>query len=468
MTECTQRTFDFQGLTRRQIVADFQGGHLSSDGGGLLLGEVEVQRGWIRDFSECFDDYRSPLLTEHSVYQLSAQRIIGLAQGYEDLNDHDLLCRDPLLATLCGKNDPTGQDRRCPEDRGKPLAGKSTLNRLEHGQGASDRYKKIACRAWEVEELFVSKFISRRHRAPRRIILDMDATDDPLHGQQEGRFFHGYYDTYCYMPLYIFCGSELLCAKLRPSNIDASAGALEEVERIVAQLRAAWPEVQISLRGDSGFARDVIMTWCEANEVDYIFGLARNARLERMLAPAMRSTRAWHRLTGQAARSFMELKYRTHKTWSATRRVVAKAEVLDKGDNPRFVVTSLAAREHPARHLYEVDYCARGDMENRIKEQQLDMFADRTSTATLRANQLRLWIASIAYCIVNDLRELGLKGTRMAKAQCGTIRTRLLKIGAAVSISVRRILIRMPRSCPFQDLFATAICNLRSIRAGAT
>jgi len=462
MTECSQQQFGFQALGRRQVVADFRGGQISSDGGGLLLKEIEHRREWLRDLAACFDDHRNPALIEHTVEELTAQRVLGLALGYEDLNDHDLLRQDPLLAVLCGKGDPTGGDRRCEQDRGKALAGKSTLNRLEHGRHAGDRYKKIVCREEAVASLFVDKFISGQQQAPRRLIVDLDATDDPLHGEQEGRFFHGYYDCYCYMPLYIFCGSDLLCATLRPADEDPGKACLNDVVRVVTHLRRAWPQVQIILRGDSGFCREELMSWCEENGVDYLFGHARNPRNQRMLTPAMETVRRWYELTGTAARCFMELRYKTRTSWSRVRRVVAKAEYLDKGPNPRFVVTSLCADEYPARKLYEEDYCGRGDMENRIKEQQLDLFADRTSTATMQANQIRLWLSAVAYCMLNDLRTLGLKGTRLAKAQCGTLRVRLMKIGAAVSVSVRRVLIRMTAGCPYQDVFAQALHNLRA------
>ena len=446
---------------RRKVEVDFRGGQVSRDGGGLLLREVEQQRGWVRDFAGCFDDYRDARWVEHSVRAMTGQRVFGLALEYEDINDHEHLRADPLLAVLCEKSDPTGSDRLRPADQGKPLAGKSTLNRLEHGQGSLSRYKKVVLREAAVADLFVAKFISGQREAPQVLVLDLDATDDPLHGKQEGRFFHGYYDCYCYLPLYIFCGDDVLCAKLRPSNIDASEGALEEVQRIVAQLREVWPDVQIILRADSGFAREESMSWCEANGVDFLFGLARNSRLEMMLTPALESARRWHALMGQAVRVFMELKYQTQKTWSRARRVMGKAEYLEQGANPRFVVTSLSAGAFGARELYEVQYGARGEMENRIKEQQLDMFADRTSTATMKANQMRLWLSAIAYSLVNDLRVLGLRGTQMAQATCGTIRIRLLKIGALIRVSVRRVLIHLASSCPQQDVFAQALMNLR-------
>ena len=468
MTECTQRSFEFQGLGSRRVVGDFQGGAISSDAGSLLLREVDARRDWMFDMAKCFADHRNAELIELSVKELLCQRVFGLALGYEDLNDHDILRHDPLLAVVCGKADPTGQDRRVAQDKGKALAGKSTLNRLEHGQGAQDRYKRIVCDEKAMEELFVQKFIAGRSGVPEQLILDLDATDDPLHGHQEGRFFHGYYDQYCYLPLYIFCESHLLCAKLRPANIDASAGALEEIERLVAALRKAWPSVQIILRADSGFAREELMSWCEAHGVDYVFGFSRNERLEAMLTPAMDSARRWCEITGQKARVFMELTYCTRSSWSRARRVIGKAEFSAQGDNPRFIVTSLSARQFPARQLYEVVYCGRGDMENRIKEQQLNLFADRTSTATLRANQIRLWLSSVAYSLLNDLRELGLKGTRLAQAQCGTIRTRLMKIGALICVSVRRVLIRMAQACPFQDVFAQALHTLRTRPATVT
>ena len=468
MTDCTQREVEFQGLAHRRVVADFGGGDISSDGGALLLRDTEQLRGWIRDLASCFTDYRDPELIEHTVAELLAQRVFGLALGYEDLNDHDQLRVDPLLAVVCGKSDPMGAARRREADQGKALAGKSTLHRLEHGQGAEDRYKKIVCDVEKLAELFVKKFISRRTTAPAVLVLDLDATDDPVHGEQEGRFFHGYYDGYCYLPLYIFCGSELLCAKLRPANIDASAGSLEQVERIVQRLRGVWPEVRIVLRADSGFARDDLMSWCETHGVDFVFGLSRNRRLEQMLAPAMAAVQRWYEITGAPARTYMELNYQTLDSWSRARRVVGKAEQLAQGANPRFVVTSLDASAHPAALLYEEDYCGRGDMENRIKEQQLDLFADRTSTATMKANQLRLWLSSVAYSLLNDLRELGLKGTRLAVAQCGTIRTRLMKIGAAITVSVRRVWVRLARSCPYQDVFTQAWKNLTALGVGVT
>ena len=464
MTECKQKKFEFQGLGKRKVVADFKGGTISSDAGALLLREIEKARGWIHGFARCFTDYRNPDLIEHSKEELVAQRIYGLALGNEDLNDHDLLRADPLLAVLCGKENPTGEDRRCKRDKGKALAGKSTLNRLElttADANKASRYKKIVYDEDEIADWFVEMFLNGRGKEPEQLMIDFDATDDPLHGKQEGRFFHGYYGCYCYLPLYIFCGDELLCAKLRPSGIDASEGALEEAARIVSKIRRKWPNVRIILRGDSGFAREELMAWCEANGVDYIFGLAQNARLRRDVEKPMRVANVWHHITGQPVRVFRDFKYQTLKSWSRKRRVIGKAEYLEKGPNPRFVVTSLSAEEEGARELYEVDYCARGDMENRIKEQQLYLFADRTSSAMMRANQLRLYFSSLAYVLLSELRRRALAGTQFAKAQCHTIRLKLLKIGAQVRVSVRRVSVSFASSYPYQGIFFQIVTNLK-------
>ena len=330
------------------------------------------------------------------------------------------------------------------------LAGKSTLNRLEHGRvGNPTRYHKIAYDRQAMEKPVRDLFLEAHDKAPKQIVLDLDATDDPLHGDQEGKFFHGYYDCYCYLPLYIFCGRHLLSAKLRRSNIDASAGSVEEVERIVMQIRKAWPGVGIVLRADSGFAREELMAWCEVNGVDYVFGLARNKRLEGAIAEALDEARLLSQASGQAARVFRDFMWATKSSWFRRRRVVAKAEWTAQGSNPRFIVTSLKAERWAAKALYEDFYCARGDMENRIKECQLDLYADRTSAHTMRANQLRLWLASFAYVLICALRRLGLAQTRLARATCGTIRLKLLKIGAQVRVSVRRIKVAMASACPY-------------------
>jgi hypothetical protein len=422
---------------------------MTSDAGGLLLGATDRAIGLIERFAGCFEDRRKQTQVEHAVRTLVGQRVLGLALGYEDLNDHDRLRHDPLFAVLAGKLSAKRSD--C-----APVAGKSTLNRLELSRPEPTLYHKISHAPAAIERQFVEMFVEAHDRPPPQIVLDLDATDDPLHGEQEGRFFHGFYDSYCYLPLYIFCGRHLLASKLRRANIDASAGSLEELERIVTQLRQHWPKVRILLRADSGFAREALMAWCEANRVDYVFGLARNERLVGEIAAELQAARAKSRRTKRPARCFKDFQWTTLESWSCRRRVVAKAEWTTGEANPRFIVTSLGRREIKARALYEKVYCARGDMENRIKECQADLFADRTSTATMRANQLRLWFASMAYVLICALRRIGLQQTRFAKASCGTIRLALLKIGALVTTSVRRIKLAMASGCPYQRDFQQA------------
>jgi hypothetical protein len=455
MTECTQSTFEFADHFSRQVVARFDGGAITTDGGGLLLRETDRRLNLLPRLAVCFLDGRSPLLVEHTVEQLVSQRVYGLALGYEDLNDHEQLRQDPLLRVLAGKADVENS----------PLAGKSTLNRLELSDGTPNRYKKITFWKDGIDELLVKVFVESHAAAPEEIVLDVDATDLPLHGEQEGRFFHGYYDSYCYLPLYIFCGDQILCARLRQSNSDAAAGSLVEIQRIVAQIRTAWPKVKIVLRGDSGFCRNELMSWCEANRVDYVFGLARNQRLRRIIGPQMwEATQQWG-ATGKPARVFSEFSYQTRKRknggWDRERRVVSKAEHIDGKENPRFVVTSLKAEEWVAQALYEELYCARGEMENRIKE-QFSLFADRVSSETMRANQMRMYFSTMAYVLVCGLRRLGLKGTEMETAQAATIRTRLLKIGAQVRVSVRRVYLAMAASYQWTSLFEQAHANLRA------
>ncbi|MBI3449630.1 MAG: IS1380 family transposase [Acidobacteria bacterium] len=464
-TECTQSSFPFHPLNRREVVARFDGGMITSDGGGLLLREVESLTGILEQFAGCFTDHRDPTLIEHTVKELVSQRVYALALGYEDLNDHDDLRGDPLLATLVGKSDPNGEKRVRERDCGKALAGKSTLNRLELTKaqaGPAERYKKVVVDGDAVERLFVGQFIQAHAQAPERIVLDLDATDDPLHGKQEGRFFHGFYGNYCYLPLYIFCGEFLLCARLRKADIDGAAGSVEELERIVGQIRQSWPEVKIVIRADSGFAREEIMAWCDGNGVGYVLGLARNARLTRALGRELEEAKREHERTGKAARVFKDFTYRTKKSWSRERRVVGKAEHVSGKANPRFVVTSLSASDVDARALYEDEYCARGEMENRIKEQQLYLFADRTSAATMRANQTRLWFSSVAYVLMQALRRVGLAGTTMARAQCETIRLKLLKIGAQVRVTVRKVWVSLASGSPYAALFAQVYKNLRA------
>jgi len=466
-TECTQRSFGFQQVGGREIVARFDGGRVTSDGGGLLLREVEERFGFVQKFAACFTDHRDPELIEHPLLDLLKQRLFGLCLGYEDLNDHDWLRHDALLAVLVGKDDPEGNARESARDRGKALAGKSTLNRLELtpvGADAGHRYKKISANIHAIHNFFVDAFLVQHEAPPRRIVLDLDATDDIIHGDQAGRFFHGYYKNYCYLPLYIFCGDHPLLALLRPSNIDAAAGSVKQLDRIVKQIRQRWPNVQIVIRGDSGFCRDQLLAWCEANRVDYVVGLAKNKRLLRILGKEVQEAKLLFAQTGKAARVFKDFTYRTQKSWSCERRVIGKAEHLEKGSNPRFVVTSLPSTEFDARTVYEDEYCARGNMENRIKEQQLFLFADRTSCQTMRANQLRLAFSTASYVLLRALREFGLKGTALETAQADTIRLRLLKIGAVVRVTVRKIWIAFSEAYPWKDLFSRVYGQLTAWR----
>jgi len=453
MTECNQSGFGFEVCGRREIVARFDGGTISSDGGALLLRQTDRRLNLLPRMAECFLDSRDQDRVEHSILEMVSQRIYGLALGYEDLNDHEQLRKDPLFAILAGR-----------EEAGTTLAGKSTLNRMELGAGVKDRYKKITFWKEGFDELLVKVFIEAQRQAPEQFILDIDTTDLPLHGKQEGRFFHGYYDSYCYLPLYVFCGEHVLCARLREANHDASFGSLGEIQRIIAQIRTAWPQVRIILRGDSGFCRDQLMSWCDNNGVDYVFGLARNKRLHRIIgAPLWEARQQWEK-TGQPARVFMEFGYQTKKTkkggWDRERRVVAKAEHIDGKENPRFVVTSLSGEQWAAQALYEELYCGRGDMENRIKE-QFSLFADRVSAETMRANQMRLYLSVMAYVLVSGLRRLGLKETELAQAQVSTIRTKLLKIGAQIRVTVRKVWVAMASSYPWQDLYRQVWANLR-------
>ena len=463
-TQCNGLQPSFVGPGRREIVAQFDGGMITSDGGGLLLREADERFGILDELAGCFTDHRDEELVEFTARELLAQRVMGLALGYEDLNDHDQLRWDPLLALLVGRQDITGRDRVDPRDRGKPLAGKSTLNRLELTRAAASeksRYQKIVAHHDKIDRFLVDTYLRLNPEPPEEIVLDLDATDDPLHGNQLGRFFHGYYKSYCYLPLYIFCGEFLLAAKLRPSNLDASAGSVEQLRRIVSQIRQCWPQVRIIIRGDSGFCRDRIMKWCEQNRVDYILGLAKNTRLKKILGKELREVEVEHEKTSHACRKFKDFEYRTRKSWSRKRRVIGKAEQLRKGSNPRFVVTSLPADEVDAQSLYEQRYCARGDMENRIKEQQLYLFADRTSTHTMRANQLRLYFSSVAYMLFVAMRRYGLGNTELENAQCNTIRQKLLKIGARVRVTVRKVWISFSESYPYQALFQRVLSNLQ-------
>jgi hypothetical protein len=448
MTECKQKVFSFTAHFSRRVEAGFTAGQVSSDGGALLLREVERRINLLGRLAGCFRDGRNQKLVEHKLSEMLSQRIYGLALGYEDLNDHEQLRSDPLVGLLSGKREPA-----------EPLAGKSTLNRLEL-VGRTRRYHKIGYSPDAIDRLLVDLYVESHAAPPTEIVLDLDATDIPLYGHQPERFFHGYYDNYCYLPLYIFAGDQLLCARLRTANQDAAAGSVDEVSRIVAQLRQRWPEVKIVLRADSGFCREALMSWCEQNHVDYVFGLQRNQRLRKIIGAQMHQAHTLHQTTGKAARVFAEFDYRTHKSWSCSRRVVAKAEHLDKGENPRFVVTSLGADKWAAQDLYEKFYCARGEMENRIKE-QMCLFADRLSTDEMKGNQLRLYFSALAYTMVETLRRLALKGTEWAQAQVDTIRLKLFKIGAIVRISARRIVLQLSSAYPWKHVYAAAFNALR-------
>jgi hypothetical protein len=452
-TECTLDFFGFEPVEGREVTAAFDAGAITSDAGALLLGAADRAINMMARFAACFHDERREYLIEHEIVTLVGQRVFGIALGYEDLNDHDELRHDPLMAVLAGKLAARRED--C-----APVAGKSTLNRLELSKLEPTRYHKISHNPVAIKKLPVELFLEAHERAPKQIILDLDATDDPLHGQQEGRFFHGYYDCYCYLPLYVFCGRHLLVAKLRRADMDAAAGAVEEVARIVAQIRARWPRTRILLRADSGFAREELMAWCEANGVDFLFGLAKNDRLIAEIKSELDRAAAKSRRTGRPERRFKSFMWMTRRTWSRKRRVVAKAEWTQGEANPRFVVTSLRRAECKAKPLYEKVYCARGDMENRIKECQLDLYADRTSTATMRANQLRLWFYSMAYILLCATRRIGLHDTEFAKATCGTIRLKLLKVGALVRVSVRRIKVAMASGCPAAQVWGLAATRL--------
>ena len=453
MTECNQERFEFASTSgTRQIVAEFNGGTITSDAGSLLLKETDAKMNLLARFSECFTDRRSPLLIEHTLEQMLRQRVYGLALGYEDLNDHDLLRLDPLLGVMAGKAEP-GTD---------VLAGKSTLNRLELGTGTPSRYKKITFWRDSVDELLVDIFLESHSVAPMQIVLDIDTTDMALHGNQEEKFYHGYYKHHCYLPLYIFCGDHVLCSRLRPSSIGPAVGSRKEVQRIVQQIRQRWPEVLIILRGDSGFCSDELLTWCEENGVDYVVGVARNQRLENLIESQLAEAKQQFEATQQPARIFVEFDHKTLKgAWNKDRRVVAKAEHINGKSNPRFIVTSLNAEQWDKQKLYEDLYCGRGDMENRIKEQFV-LFADRVSVSTMRGNQLRIYLSVIAYTLMNGLRWLGLKATTMATAQVGTIRLRLLKIGALIQVTVRKVWVRMASSYPYQALFSQVLQQLRT------
>jgi len=486
-TDCNSGRIELQGPGNRTIVADFNGGTITSDGGALLLQEADRKSRLIKRLAKCFLDARDPSRTEHTVEELLRQRILAIALGYEDLDDHDQLRVDPLLATVVGKIDVTGESRARERDRGAALAGKSTLCRLDHalkdftepksGQAepdnepqaepddeprAEDRYHKITADREAIERFFVETFLDAFEEMPERIVLDFDATDNLIHGEQEGRFYHGYYGHYCYLPLYVFCERYVLCAKLRPSNIDAAEGSLEVLQDLVAAIRERWPEVEILVRADSGFTRDAFMTWCDENRVDYVLGLAKNSRLREMLEPAFETLeKALEESEESKGREFAELRYKTRTSWSRERRVVGKAEITVGGRNPRFVVTSLSEEEIAAKPLYEDLYCARGEMENRIKEQQLDLFSSRTSSHWMRANQMRLWFSAVAHLLFEEIRRLSLEETELATARCETIRLKLFKIGTLVRVTVRKIWFSFSSAYAYRKLFSRILRRLR-------
>jgi hypothetical protein len=459
-SQCNPRT-DIGALGRRTIVANFSGEQISTEGGSVLLRLVEEKTGIVDRFVRCFRDHRDPRLIEHSVRDLVAQRVFGLALGYEDLVDHDALRKDPLLAAVVGKVDPENA----------PLAGKSTLNRLELStdKAAEDRYRRIELDLAKAADFFVEQFLLSHAQQcgapPTRIVLDLDPSDVPLYGNQEGGFYHGYYREYCYLPLYIYCGEFPLAVRLQTADGDPARHAVEELERIVPKIREAWPKVQILVRADSGFCRDEIFCWCEKNEVDYVIGVARNKRLEPMVEDELAEARKLHEKSGKPERVFKDLEYQTERTWSRSRRVVAKAEWLTGKANPRFVATTFTAEEVPAAVAYEDEYCPRGEMENRIKEQQLYLFGTRASVQTIRGNQIRFYFSAVAYMLVQAFRALGLKGTELAAARADTIRTKLLKIGARVTVTVRRVWVALSSACPYARTFVTAVQQLRTLPA---
>jgi len=443
MTECNRSGVRFSSLNRRRVEGSWDGGRLGSDGGGVLLREVDRRLGLISAMNDCVADPRDPGRVVHDQETLLRQRIMGIALGYEDLNDHATLRTDPMLQLASERA----------VDEGRPLGSAPTLCRLENRVSRAE--------AFAIHRVFVEQFIASHKTPPGEVVLDFDATDDLLHGTQEGRFFHGYYDHYCYLPLYVFCGGQLLVAYLRPSKIDGAKHSWAILSLLVRRLREAWPGVRITMRADSGFCRWPMLRWCDRHGVNYVIGLAKNAVLMRMAGPLTDGAKAAYESSGQKQRVFGEVQYAA-ATWDRPRRVIVKAEHLIEGPNTRFVVTNLPG---DPQDLYDRTYCARGDMENRIKEQQLDLFADRTSCHGFAANQFRLLLSSAAYVLVDALRRLGLRGTEFARAQAGTIRLRLFKIGVRVVTSVRRVVLHFASGYPWKNLFATVLARLRQAPA---
>ena len=461
-TECTEQALLFQDLGSRKVLADFSGGFLSSDGGALLLRQVDLSLQLSNRVAACFSDFRSQRFVEHTVPELVAQRIFALAMGYEDLNDHNQLRLDPVIAAAVGKTDPLGLERVHFQDRGKALAGASTLNRMELSAQKSEGYHKLPCDPERMEDLVLQLGTETLERDTKQIILDIDATDDPLHGSQEGAFYHGYYHNYCYLPLYICVGDVPLWAQLRTSDHDACEGTNQALEKIVPALRKRCPQAEIILRGDSGFCRESILQWCEANGLQYVIGLARNARLEKEIEETMIRIKERQCLCGTAVRDYKSFVYQTRDSWSRSRRVIGKAEITLQGTNPRFVVTNLGD-EIQADTVYEEHYCPRGQMENIIKQQQLDLAADRTSTAHMASNQLRLWFSTLAYMMLERLRRWGLYDTLLSRATAGTVRLKLLKMAAKITVSTRRIYIQFNSSFPLKELWQKCLNRLSQV-----
>ena len=473
-TDCRSNPLLFPDLGPRKVVADFSGGTLSSDGGVLLLRQADASLGLTQQLAACFTDGRQQVYVDHSVPQLLAQRIYGLALGYADLNDHAWLRLDPLLATACAKRDPLGQDRFNPAHRGAALAGASTLNRLELSNNKHTRAHKLAHDPRQIEACLLQAGVRCLPKRAAEIVVDLDAMGHRLHGLQEGRHFNAYYDEYCYLPLYVFVGDFPLWAQLRTSDADGANGVVVALRQIIPAIQKRCPRARIIVRGDSGFCREEIMAWCEGQrEVYYCLGLAKNPVLVERLAPALANTEIRRCLCGMAsARTFTELVYQTVRSWSRARRVIGKAEITPQGPNPRFVVTNLPAAGFPGEadptrftpeRLYEELYCARGEMENVLKQQVLDLQADRMSTHYLASNQLRLWLATLAYLLLERVRTLGLAGTELAQATVGSIRLKLLKVAAQVRVSVRRVYVQLSSAYPLQALFRSCQQRLRAL-----
>ena len=436
MTQCYQNAFEFPRVRRRVVEARFNGGELTSDGGSLLLRQADRYLGLTDAVARALEDPRRRASCSHDTGSLLRQRVYAVALGYEDLNDHDTLRGEVALQTAVGRD--------------RSLASAATLCRFENRAGRAA--------AWQMHEVLVERFIDSFKDEPTELILDFDATDDAVHGEQTGRFFHGFYRCYCFLPLYVFCGDHLLVSYLRPSNIDAAKHSWAILSLLVKRLRRAWPQLRIVFRGDSGFCRWQLLRWCDGHDVDYIVGVAKNDRLNALTAEAQRQAAETVEHTGEKVRRFTDIHYGA-RTWDRPRRVIAKLEHTRGGANPRYVVTSL---EGDAQALYDRLYCARGDMENRIKEQQLDLFADRTSCHHWWANQFRLLLASLAYTLIETIRRVGLKGTELARAYVGTIRLKLFKIAAVILINTRRVKFLLASTCPYQGLYFLVARRLAS------